>query len=68
MEGIWIFLNFNFFSFLFFSVKAQAQKEKELSLTCGGNISKVQSYLVTLKEAEKDKDEGGKTVPLSLCR
>jgi hypothetical protein len=41
-------------------VKAPAQKEKELSLTCGGTISKVQSYLVTLKEAEKDKGEGGK--------
>jgi hypothetical protein len=41
-------------------VKAPAQKEKELSLTCGGTISNVQSYLVTVKEAEKDKDEGGK--------
>jgi hypothetical protein len=42
-------------------VKAPAQKEKERSLTCGGSISKVQSYLVTLKEVGKGKDEGVKT-------
>jgi hypothetical protein len=43
-------------------VKAPAQKEKELSRKKEKDgvalLSKVQSYLVTLKEAEKDKDEG----------
>lgn len=50
------FWNFLFFSFLW---KHQLKRKKKLisHMWCG-TISKVQSYLVTLKEAEKDKDEG----------
>ncbi len=44
-KAIWIFLNFHFFSFLW---KHQLKRKKNY-------LS--QSYLVTLKEAEKDKDE-----------
>jgi hypothetical protein len=50
-----------FISFLFCESTSSKGKRimKEKGKRWCGTISKVQSYLVTLKEAEKDKDEGG---------
>jgi hypothetical protein len=49
-----------FISFLFCESTSSKGKRimKEKGKRWCGTISKVQSYLVTLKEAEKDKDEG----------
>jgi len=51
-----------FISFLFCESTSSKGKRiiKEKGKRWCGTISKVQSYLVTLKEAEKDKDGGGK--------